>query len=592
MDRLGDTWLSGAPRYVTDLDRSEPASAICSAPELRRWRAMTYRTDSLSGTMLAAGLETAAPTVRIPLDARGLHAISIGTVPIRTPAEGLMLGMPLKLSGDDTFSLLTMEAYRRPDHGVDVVEFYWKTADLTDQQLDIGQVSVRVGEGDGPGSFACAAARVAYVKLVPLTAAEISDWRADQARADTRRLFGHNDAHFAQYQFGLTTPDDVRREIEPYQESDFSRMYWEAGGGDLLAYFSAIGRRHTLDGLEDYGRRGDRMHAESWRVFHEAGVDPFDVALAQTHAVGMEFHAGYRVAGFHYPPPLDHHNHGDTYFKRHPEFYGEDRAGNRTPRISYSYPEVCAFVVSLLREMAERPIDGVCLLYNRRPPLVEYEPPLVDGFKRAFGRDPRTLPEDDPDWLAYRAGTLTQFMRDVRAAMDEASGDRSRRIAVSAIVAASELENLMQGIDLATWVREGLVDTLIPYSARPNFRPFFNEPGGMVWTDATQLSFLRETVAGSSCLVAPNVMPRVMSPEDYRRQAATIYGAGVDHLFFWDSAGGGCRADFGHAWNAVRRLGHVDEVQAWVEAGEPALPRASTPLREWAGWDLSYVTPG
>ena len=591
-DRFGDSWLSGTPRYLTDLDRAEPASAIRSSPEPRHWRAMSYRTDSLSGTMLAAGLETAAPTVRYPLDARGLHAISIGTMPLRTASEGLTLGMPLKLSGDATFSFLTMEPYRRPDHGVDVVEMYWKIADLTGQQLDIGQASARVGQGDGAGSFACAAARVVYIKLAPLTDAEVADWRADQARPDTRRLFAHNDAHFAHYQFGLTTPDDVRREIEPYHESDFSRMYWEAGGGDLMSYFTSIGRRHTLDGLEDYGRRGDRLHAESWRVFRDKGVDPFDVALEQTREVGMEFHACYRVAGFQYPPPLDHHNHGDTYFQRHPEFRGEDRAGNRTPRISYSYPEVREFVVSLLREMAERPIDGVCLLYNRRPPVVEYEPPLVDGFTREFGRDPRTLPEGDRDWLTYRAGTLTQFMRDVRAAMDEASRDRPRRIAVSAIVAASETENLMQGLDLAAWVREGLVDTLIPYSARANFRPFFNEPSGAVWTDAKQLDFLVQTVAGSPCVVAPNVMPRSMPPEDYRRQAAAIYAAGAEHLFFWDSAGGGCRANFGHEWNALRRLGHVDEVQAWIEAGEPELPRSSMPLREWAGWDLSYVTPG
>ncbi len=552
---------------------------------------MSFRTDSLSGTMLAAGLETAAPTVRYPLDARGLHAISIGTVPIRTAAEGLTLGVPLKLSGDDSFSFITMEPARRPDHGVDVVECYWKIADLTGQQLDIGQASARIGEGEGPGVYACAAARVVYIKLVPLTDSETSDWRADQSRGDTRRLFAHNDAHFAQYLFRLTSADDVRREIEQYHESDFSRMYWEAGGGDQLAYFSRIGRRHTLDGLEDYGRRGDRMHAESWRVFREEGVDPFDVALEQTHAVGMEFHAGYRVAAFQYPPPLDHHNHGDTYFARHPEFHGEDRAGNRTPRISYSYPEVREYVVSLLREMAERPIDGICLLYNRRPPLVEYEPPLVDGFTREFGCDPRSLPENDPDWLAYRAGTLTQFMRDVREAMDEASQGR-RRIAVSAITEASEAENLMQGIDLAAWVREGLVDTLIPYSPRANFRPFFSEPSGMVWTDPAKLDFLKQTVAGSPCVVAPNVMPRVMSPEDYRRQASVVYSAGIDHLFFWDSAGGGCRANFGHAWNALRRLGHVDEVQAWIAAGEPDLPQPSMPLREWAGWDLSYVTPG
>ena len=72
--------------------------------------------------------------------------------------------------------------------------------------------------------------------------------------------------------------------------------------------------------------------------------------------------------------------------------------------MAYSFPEVRQFVISLLREMAQRPIDGICLLYNRRMPLVEYEPPIVEGFKRQFGEDPHQLDAHDPRWLSYRTG--------------------------------------------------------------------------------------------------------------------------------------------------------------------------------------------
>ncbi len=62
-------------------------------------------------------------------------------------------------------------------------------------------------------------------------------------------------------------------------------------------------------------------------------------------------------------------------FDHHPEWCGRNRHGRPTPRLSYAYDGVRQYVVSLFREMASYPIDGICLLYNRRPPLVEYEEP-------------------------------------------------------------------------------------------------------------------------------------------------------------------------------------------------------------------------
>ena len=104
--------------------------------------------------------------------------------------------------------------------------------------------------------------------------------------------------------------------------------------------------------------------------------------------MGIELHACYRVAGFHYPPPLDHDNETEEFYRTNTAWRGVDRAGNPTPRMAYTYPGVREFVVGLLAEMAGYGVDGVCLLYNRRPPLVEYEPPLVDGFHRGVRPGP------------------------------------------------------------------------------------------------------------------------------------------------------------------------------------------------------------
>ena len=54
---------------------------------------------------------------------------------------------------------------------------------------------------------------------------------------------------------------------------------------------------------------------------------------------------------------------------------------------------------------------------DARPPLVEYEAPVVEGFRAKFGADPRKIDERDPRLLSYRATFITEFMREVRAAM-------------------------------------------------------------------------------------------------------------------------------------------------------------------------------
>ena len=67
------------------------------------------------------------------------------------------------------------------------------------------------------------------------------------------------------------------------------------------------------------------------------------------------------------------------------------------------------------------------------------------------------------------------------------------------------------------------------------------------------------------------------------RLANSLYQLGVAHLAFWDTAITG-----GQASEALRRLGHRDEIAEWISTGKKVPERPSSPLRKLEQWDLDY----
>jgi hypothetical protein len=563
------------PVYVLDLSVCRPASALSRTPRRGRWRLLDYESDRGKGVMLVAGQNTRAPEVTLPLNRKGWYAIWFG---LRSQYGESRIEARLK--SDSTFSLITHhdligQRIERRDmelrstsftSGPRIDDLFWKYAELTGEEVVLRQVSV---ENVSQNVW------LAYVKLVPLGDEQVRESEPGRAGKTTRRLFAHNDAFGYTSWLRPTTEAEIRRELEPYRDTDFSRIYWEAGMGDRMYYPTRIGLAATDDWIEDPFRTRDRLSAESYREFRKRGIDPFRVAADYAHRIGLEFHAAYRVAGFHFPPPEEEWNSGGLY-DQHPEWRGRDRQGRRTPRLSYAYPGVRRFVLSLLREIAAYPIDGLCLLYNRRPPLVEYEPPVVESFRKMYGKDPRRIDDRDPQWLAHRAEILTGFMREVRQAFP--------KLEITAVVMGTPEENLYNAMDLEGWVRQDLVDTLIPYSSGPTLNSNLDS-----FTDPAQAEWFLRVTRGSRCKLALNLMPRQITPEEYRRRAHGLYQAGVEHLFFWDCYQ---RCDFSPSWTALRRLGHREELAEWVRSGSPKIERPGSRLTRLGDWDLAYATPG
>ena len=156
------------------------------------------------------------------------------------------------------------------------------------------------------------------------------------------------------------------------------------------------------------------------------------------------------------------------------------------------------------------------------------------------------------------------------------------------MVAGTEAENLRFGVDPVAWVNEGLVDTLIPYSSATDFNSSVD-----AWSDPRGDRLLRESRARQQHdHRAQHDAPPGFSRNSLRRRASGLYRAGVQHLFFWDCAGGDGRANFSDMWSALRRLGHIDEIENWKAGGETDLSSTHHELRTLGDWDLTYHTPG
>lgn len=582
-DLYADTWLSSTPTYISEMDASQSASAISNEARHRRWRVMPYHGRHLSGKLLVAGAETEAPDITVPLNVRGWHAVSIGAWRLKDWYLGTD-GPPrllAKLSGDDTYSDVRLPTRPAPEDPVgdwhmwtgeeELSECFWTIADLTDRHLEIGQPSWIETNRDGSETIRCALSTIAYVKLTPLTDAEVRAFQDSESSA-TIPLYAHNDVMLTQ----ASTPEQLRRHILPFGDSDFTRIYWEGAMGDLSSYFRTRNRTPEAIGRDDFFHTHARNESACWRRWRASGHDPLEVASAATRDLGMAFHVCHRLGGFRLPPAHDYWDHGDTFYRANPELRGRDRDGNESPRLSFAYPEVREHVIETYREMTAYGVDGVCLLYNRRHPLLEYEPPLVEGFREQHGEDPRDLDADDPRWLRYRAGVLTQFMRELRDAID---------LPITAIVMSNEGENLTNALDPESWIAAGVVDTLVPYTDHPEWNH-----SAFSWQTDGSLAPYTNLTRNTSCELAPCFHTSAMTAETYRETASRLARDGADAFFYWwgDT---GSMAHYGPQWSAARRLGHLDEITAWQAAGSPSLDPPVYPIDRLDGWDSKYVTP-
>ena len=544
-------------KYFLDLSRCEPKSSISSKFEKGKWTAVDYEIEAGSGRMLFCGPDTDAPPIVLKLSTEGWHAIYVGTYPGASyQSDDLILF--LKLTGDPAYSYATVENFR-PNKDIvppemipseaDISEAFWKFADLTGQDL--------VFHRPQAGADAESPTNICYVRIVPLSGAEAERAERDRSRRDVRRLIANHDSG-QHTRWGYASRRDMQNEFQGLRDSDFRTILWGCSLGLGTFYPSQVGTEQVWTP----GFRGYRAIANETRNrYRKAGFDPLEEAVNCAHEIDVEIYPQVRMEGVQLPP-----NHlgycGPGQFQLdHPEWRCVTREGYPARVLSHAFPEVRAKYVALFREWVEDyEADGVNIIFCRSWPYALFEEPVRESFREKYDEDILNLEPYDERVLAHQAGFMTQLLRETRAVLDEVGEKQGRRLGTCYVIPTTyKLPDFSDtgpltsckcyGMDVETWVEEGLVDHLVVHIEATG------APDGSGAVPV--LEAFKKFTDGTETRLYADLYPRRQSGDSMRVRAMTCYATGVDGLCFWDTHGRISRLS---GWAMHRMLGHREEL--------------------------------
>ena len=188
---------------------------------------------------------------------------------------------------------------------------------------------------------------------------------------------------------------------------------------------------------------GDEV-AKRWisnaRLLNERGLDPYAVWIARCREKGISPWLSMRMNDIHYVdnPKAYIHSH---FWVQHPDYWRVpgSTSGWIDRAFDYGIPEVREYHMKFIRELLERyDADGLELDWMR----------FGYHFKPGHEKEGVEI--------------LTAFMRDVRKLTLDWSAKRGHPVKLGARVPTHPDAAVGLGMDGVTWVREGLVDMLVP----------------------------------------------------------------------------------------------------------------------------------
>ncbi|MHB9109204.1 MAG: hypothetical protein ACYDCO_19295 [Armatimonadota bacterium] len=493
----------------------------CAGEGFGEWAAVDYATERFSGKLLHAHRSAPAGEVTVPLNVEWWYAVYVWLMGGDADLEGLYpadfdsvysqsKGPALKLSGDPYFS----GQFRVLSHdkmmwpGLEAC--FWRYADLSGQSLTIAHQGGTVYLG--------------AIQLVPLSPAEVE---AVQPKAETKRLI-------------IKCDEPSAREFEPMVEHLRNR--------DVAAWI--VGNENSED---IFSPEALNLRA-GMRIAHEIGAEYY--VCERPSLWSAHFHWGDRRTEF---------------FGQHPEWRCKDRDGADTHQMSYAVPEVVDYMLDRVRACAKIAPEGYGFFFNRDPGLVLFEPAAMQGFEERYGVDPLTLDDRDDRLLDWRAEIITDFLRKVRATLDEVSPNK--RIKLVNVVLGNEAANRFFSYDVARWVREGLADVLLVY-------PWVDYPDRWLaqgFVDA-DIRYFAGLVRGTECKLysmwlsgiwRAHWTPEHVRMNEYFQKALRDYEDGADGISAWDFVG----LDRAFTTDRWLRLGHKDQLAEWATADFPLPPK-------------------
>ena len=286
--------------------------------------------------------------------------------------------------------------------------------------------------------------------------------------------------------------------------------------------------------------------SENRLAMYERGEDPHEAMIERGHQLGIDVYASIRMNDNHFsgmqPDEMldSKHQELSDFRREHPEYLLGDRTSEW---FALSYD----FSIAEVRQHRFDSIKEICELY-------EWDGVELDWQRHGFHFD-----EDYGYRFRY---TLTDLQRAVRQLTDEISEKRGKPFYLAARVNGYvEMCNNI-GYDIDTWVKEGLVDILIP-------------AGGAATETEAEVDKFKEICEGTDVVVYPGFDSGVSQMPAYaegayvkdqmrtRGLASRHFAKGADgiYIFNWH-ANGETRREMLSTIGSTETLKATDKVYA------------------------------
>ena len=550
------------PVVLNDFSTCTPRSALATKPEWDRWQVIEYEAAGVSGKMIGAKSMIEPPPVTLPLGVTGWHKIFVGYWNPYFEGDGEMV-LRLKLTGDPCFDRILEE---KPEVGeaeqvhpgkTSIIEAFWRADDLTGKDLAIGK-------------FKGAKAYIAYVNLVPMSPEEVAAVKEERQRKRNHRLVGSVDGTaFQKYYHSIPTEEDLREWVEVYRDSDVGKIVWAVSYGDWVNYPSEFGTLWTE--IDTYGQMKDNIYYH-WihpilRGLKAKGIVTQDVVAKHLHSMGMKFDIMIR--------PSIQRNPLESmqgFFEEHPELRIRHPDGSPVEKLSFAYPEVRDFTLSIIREASERfDVDGVNICFVRLNLCMGWEKPVADAFRAKYGTDPYNVSENDDRMREVRSEFLLQFMRDARKVLDEVGKKKGKRLELSAWVwpwAGHRGYSPLFNVDYRTMMKEKLLDSVI-----------IHQGAGV---DQEDLAIAQAN--GCKYIIAPDG-----GGEGMAKALVDGYAKGIDGAAEWDINYPRFKGQAGYEkrWKYLKVAGSPEELKKVLASPPPPLEKRFVTIHKLNGKSVS-----
>lgn len=299
-----------------------------------------------------------------------------------------------------------------------------------------------------------------------------------------------------------TKPDDLRRWVDVIADNGADMFVQDVYNQCFTVYWRS--NRFQYD---------NRKQHQRFLSMLDSGIQPLQVLLDHSRKRGMALLAGFRMNDTHGIGPPPYFPAYADFIQSHPEwclkdFPNEEKSYQEGKPLDFTVDQVRGFIFDAMKEVAT--------LFD------------VDGLDMTF-RNPGYFPFPHG---RERAHLMTDLVRRLRAMLDDLGQTRGRRLQLGVRVFSTLEECLDMGLDVRTWITEGLIDYLSPEDV---YYSDFNAP----YADFGSLT------RDSRCMMYPALHPYIsmrrryilratMTPANYRALARTFYAAGADGICFFN----------------------------------------------------------